>query len=127
MAAPTVLLIDDDMHFREAVAMRLERTRYRTLQAGDGATGLEAVRRHRPDLVLLDLMMHGADGIDFLRALRADETIRGTTVVAVTAASDRRLLAAAADLGIAGCLFKTTFTLDELSSFVAALAAPAAA
>jgi threonine synthase len=58
---------------------------YQILEARDGASGLEMVRREHPDLVLLDLMMPGMDGFEVLEALKADEELSKVPVVVITA------------------------------------------
>jgi threonine synthase len=58
---------------------------YQILEARDGASGLEMVRRERPDLVLLDLMMPGMDGFEVLEALKSDADLSNVPVVVITA------------------------------------------
>ena len=127
MTQRTILIVDDDALFRRPVVTRLRSAGYRTVEAADGARGLELAKRNRPDLVLLDLAMRPGNGVDFLRAFRNDGSLRHVPVVVVTAATDDLLLAAAGDVGVEGYLIKTSFTLDDLSSLVASLAGPAAA
>lgn len=127
MTQRTILIVDDDALFRRPVATRLRGAGYRTIEAADGARGLELAHRNRPDLVLLDLAMRPGNGVDFLRALRTNDSLRHVPVVVVTAATDDVLLEAAGDVGVEGYLIKTSFTLDDLSSLVASLAGPAAA
>ncbi|MFE6854432.1 two-component system response regulator CseB [Streptomyces sp. NPDC057674] len=66
----TVLLVEDDEVIRRSVAMALERYGYHVLVAGDGLTGLELFREGRHDLVLLDVMLPGLDGIGLCRRIR---------------------------------------------------------
>jgi CheY-like chemotaxis protein len=127
MNGRAILLIDDDPVIRRPVVARLARDGYRTIEACDGARGLELARRNRPALVLLDLAMAPMSGVDFLRALRGDERLKDTPVVVLTAATDPALLAAATELGVEELLIKTRFSLHELASLVASLAGPAAA
>ncbi len=65
---PTVLVVDDEPTARMALAARLKRLGYRVIEAGDGKAGLEALRRERPDLTILDWMMPEMDGTVLLRA-----------------------------------------------------------
>ncbi|GAA3364598.1 hypothetical protein GCM10017744_064020 [Streptomyces antimycoticus] len=66
----TVLLVEDDEVIRRSVAMALERYGYRVSTAGDGLTGLELFRGGRHDLLLLDVMLPGLDGIGLCRRIR---------------------------------------------------------
>jgi threonine synthase len=58
---------------------------YRILEADNGRDGLSLIRAYRPDLIILDLMMPELDGFAVLDALRADESLRATPVIVVTA------------------------------------------
>ncbi|MEO3807559.1 two-component system response regulator CseB [Sphaerisporangium sp. B11E5] len=70
-AAPVrVLLVEDDEVIRTTVAMALERYGYRVAVAGDGLAGLERFQEVRPDVMLLDVMLPGLDGIGLCRRIR---------------------------------------------------------
>ncbi|MEU2688697.1 response regulator transcription factor [Streptomyces hygroscopicus] len=66
----TILLVEDDEVIRRSVAMALERYGYRVTAAGDGLTGLEMFREGGHDLLLLDVMLPGLDGIGLCRRIR---------------------------------------------------------
>ncbi|WNF00769.1 response regulator transcription factor [Streptomyces luomodiensis] len=66
----TILLVEDDEVIRRSVAMALERYGYRVTTAGDGLTGLELFRDGGHDLLLLDVMLPGLDGIGLCRRIR---------------------------------------------------------
>ncbi|MEW9530914.1 two-component system response regulator CseB [Microbispora sp. NPDC049125] len=69
-APVTVLLVEDDEVIRTTVGMVLERYGYRVSTAGDGLTGLELLREQRHDVLLLDVMLPGLDGIGLCRKVR---------------------------------------------------------
>jgi DNA-binding response OmpR family regulator len=69
-AKGTVLVVDDEPTIVEIVGRYMERAGYETLQAGDGPEALRQAELHHPDLVVLDLMLPGIDGIEVLRRLR---------------------------------------------------------
>ncbi|WP_433514336.1 two-component system response regulator CseB [Nonomuraea sp. CA-143628] len=69
-APVTVLLVEDDEVIRKTVGMVLERYGYRVSTAGDGLTGLELFRDERHDVLLLDVMLPGLDGIGLCRQVR---------------------------------------------------------
>ena len=81
----TVLVIDDEPHVVAYLEMLLQDAGYRTISAGDGKTGLEAVKQQKPDLVCLDITMPEESGIRFYRKLREDPELAKTPVVVVTA------------------------------------------
>ena len=66
----TVLVIEDDRNTATLVALYLKREGFRVLTAGDGEAGLSLAERHRPNLVILDLMLPKADGWEVCRRLR---------------------------------------------------------
>jgi two-component system response regulator ResD len=72
----SVLVVDDEPTIAEVVARYLERAGYRTRVACDGAQALELVARQRPDLVVLDLMLPGVDGLEVMRRLREQDRER---------------------------------------------------
>ena len=67
----TVLVVDDEPIVREVVVRYLAREGHRTLEAGDGEAAKSAVERGNPDLVVLDVMLPGADGLEVCRWIRA--------------------------------------------------------
>ncbi len=92
----TVLVVDDDPKIRELVRLYLVRDGYRTLEAADGATALEVARSHRCDLVVLDLMLPGLDGLAVCRQLREEAD---TPIILLTARSGDADKVVGLDLG----------------------------
>ena len=80
----SVLLIDDDATSREALTDLLEEEGYEVLSAAGGEEGLETARRHRPDLLLLDMMMPGIDGVEVIRRIRSEPTLKRLRIIALT-------------------------------------------
>lgn len=68
--AATVLVVDDDPKIRDMLRLYLAREGYRMLEAADGPSALEIARTNRCDLVLLDVMLPGLDGLEVCRQLR---------------------------------------------------------
>lgn len=71
MSGELILLVDDEPNIIELAQMYLERDGYQVISAPDGGKALEAVERHRPALIVLDLMMPEIDGLEVCRTLRA--------------------------------------------------------
>ena len=80
-----VLIVEDNPAKLELMRYLLAASAHTVLVALDGPAGLQAARRERPDLILCDLQLPGYDGFELLRHLRADEALRSTPVLAVTA------------------------------------------
>jgi two-component system, OmpR family, alkaline phosphatase synthesis response regulator PhoP len=106
-----ILVIDDDSDIRDAVTEVLTFEGHEVFSAAEGEQGLVQCRLVRPDLILLDLMMPGMNGWDFLKALRRDEAMAGTPVVVVSA------LGRVPELPVSGFLPKP-FGLDALVALV---------
>jgi DNA-binding response OmpR family regulator len=106
-----VLIIDDDPDIRDAVTEVLTLDGHEVYSAAEGEQGLVRCRVVRPDLVLLDLMMPGMNGWDFLKSLRRDEELSRIPVVVVSA------LGRVPELPVSGFLPKP-FGLDALLSVV---------
>src|SRR5262245_47465205 len=88
MVKTTLLVIEDDPDIVELLRYNLEREGYRVMAATDGERGLAEAARHPPDLVLLDLMLPGIDGLEICRRLRGADGTRATPVLILTAKSE---------------------------------------
>ena len=85
MTNPTLLLIEDDKNIRELVAYNLEQEGFRILTAPRGDSGLETALRELPQLIILDLMLPGLDGLEVCKALKQNEKTRLTPIIMLTA------------------------------------------
>ena len=80
-----ILIVDDQSDIRRMIRITLGKA-FEVLEAEDGNTALEIVRRKQPDLVVLDVMMPGGtDGLQVLDAIRSDPQLMHTRVIMVTA------------------------------------------
>ena len=86
MNHPSVLVVDDDPDNREIIADILRYEGFEVSVAADGAGALCEVRRHKPGLVLLDLVLPGMDGWGVLDAIRADAALHDVPVLVMSAA-----------------------------------------
>ncbi len=82
-----VLVIDDEADVRLLYRVNLRQAGHEVLEADDGERGIEAARKHRPDAVVLDLMMPRFDGFEVLRVLRAEQASCEMPVLVLTADS----------------------------------------
>ena len=83
--APRVLVVDDDPALAEMLGIVLRGEGFEPFFVGDGAAALGAFRRDKPDVVLLDLMLPGTDGIEVCRQIRAES---GVPIIMLTAKGD---------------------------------------
>jgi DNA-binding response OmpR family regulator len=113
----TILLVDDHASVRTLVSDYLSEQGYKVLTASDGNEGLVVARRTRPDLVLLDIMMPGLDGLGFLQAYRRDHT---TPIILLTARVEETDKVIGLELGADDYITKP-FGMKELLARVRAL------
>ena len=88
-----LLIADDELGIRRLVRMTLESDQYEIIEAADAQEALGMARAHRPELVLLDVMMPKGTGFDVCRALKQDPETKDITVVMLTARSQKSDLA----------------------------------
>ena len=77
---PKILIVEDEEFLSDMYRMRFEQEGYAVVVASDGETGLELVKRERPDLVLLDLVLPGLDGFQVLAKIRKEPNLNKTKV-----------------------------------------------
>lgn len=85
--ARKVLVVDDELDMRTYISTLLETSGYRPLTAMDGKEGLEMARRHRPALIILDVMMPRESGITMYRDLKSDPETKDVPVIMLSALS----------------------------------------
>jgi len=88
MTRERVLVVEDEPDILEVIEHNLRREGYRVLTAADGSEGLRLARRDAPDLVLLDVMLPGLDGVEVCRRLKEDPLTRPIPIIMVTARGD---------------------------------------
>lgn len=79
-----ILIADDNRECREALRFLLEARGYTVYEASDGESAVRLARRTQPDLILMDIMMPGVNGLEATRRIRDERRIRKTRVVAVS-------------------------------------------
>ena len=85
----TILVVDDEPSIRALLQVTLENGEYTLLQAANGHEAVDLARRHRPDLMILDLMMPGElNGYDVCNRLKSEEGTRNIKILMLTARRD---------------------------------------
>ena len=118
---PRILVVDDDTNITAFLKRALAYEGYEVLIAADGASGLATARDFPPDLVVLDVMMPGLDGVEVARRLRAGESeTGGLPILMLTAKDDVSDRVQGLDAGADDYLVKP-FALEELTARIRAL------
>ena len=99
MASARVLVVEDEEDIADLIRYNLEAEGFRVACEGTGEGGLEAVRHDRPDIVLLDLMLPGLDGLGVCRALRADDDTVSIPIIMVSARGEESDIVKGLELG----------------------------
>jgi len=117
---PSILVVDDEEDLLELVRFNLARDGYAVTCVASGEEAIKAVRRSPPDLVVLDLMLPGIDGLEVCRRLKADPRSRDLPIVMLTAKGEERDVVAGLDRGADDYITKP-FSPRVLSARVKAL------
>ncbi|MBN1505428.1 MAG: response regulator transcription factor [Sedimentisphaerales bacterium] len=99
MAKELILVVDDEEDIRELVELNLGREGYRVLACDTGERALDLSRTKKPDLIVLDLMLPGVDGLEVCRRLKADPDTRQIPVVMLTAKGEEADIVAGLEIG----------------------------
>ena len=117
---PQVLVVEDEQNIRELVSLHLRLEHAVPVEAEDGRTALELARQRRFDLVILDLMLPGLDGLTVCRAIRKDSPNQSTPILMLTARREESDKVLGLDSGADDYLTKP-FGVRELMARVRAL------
>lgn len=118
MPEAEILLVEDDATIARFVELEFQHAGFTVRRAGDGRTALDAVAEKRPDLVVLDLMLPGMDGLDVAREMRSGDA--SLPILMLTARSETRDVVGGFEAGADDYLRKP-FEIPELLSRVRAL------
>jgi CheY-like chemotaxis protein len=86
----TVLVVDDEANIRRFLSHELKKRGYRVIQAAGGSRAIELARKHRPDLITLDVLMNGMSGFDATAVLKNDPETRDIPILIVSVVEDRK-------------------------------------
>jgi two-component system alkaline phosphatase synthesis response regulator PhoP len=99
MAKERILVVDDEEDILELVRYNLSKEGYQVRCVGSGEEALQVARDDRPDLIVLDLMLPGIDGLDVCKALKSDSRTSGIPVIMVTAKGEDADVVTGLELG----------------------------
>ena len=83
-----ILIVEDEANIRELIKFHLIKEGYNIIEAEDGLTALELVRKEKPDLIVLDLMLPGMDGMELCRSLKNKRELSSVAIIMLTAKSE---------------------------------------
>ncbi|PIP55490.1 MAG: response regulator [Candidatus Zambryskibacteria bacterium CG_4_9_14_3_um_filter_42_9] len=119
-----VLIIEDDTLLQDLLANKLADLRSHGLEVYpvfDGRKALEVTKKEKPDIIILDLMLPGVTGFEFLEALRKDEETKDSAVIVLSNLNQDSDKEKAMKLGVKEYLVKADISLDSVSEKIAEL------
>lgn len=90
MAKQTILVVDDERDLLDLIEYNLRKEGYAVLKAENGKEGIKIAKEHKPDLVLLDIMMPKMDGLEAVELMRKDDDLKRIPIIFLTARSDEK-------------------------------------
>ena len=120
MGKKVILTIDDELHIRELLEYNLRKAGYEVLGAETGEKGLEILKTAQVDLVLLDYMLPGMDGVEVLRRIRAGSDLSALPVIMLTAKGEEIDKVLGLEMGADDYISKP-FGIRELEARIKAL------
>ena len=115
----TILFIEDEAALQKALGDYLRESGHTVVPALDGEDGLRRLRRHRPDLILLDLIVPRLAGLEVLEQIRNDPKLHTIPVIVLTNIDSTESVEKAMALGAAAYLVKTNYSLEEVGAKIA--------
>ena len=110
----SILVVEDDYSLMNVLRKKLISVGFNVFEAANGEEGLDAVSKHRPDLILLDIIMPKMDGLTMLKKLREDEWGKKAKVILLTNLSDEEKVLKENDLGSFDYLVKSDWSLEDI-------------
>ncbi|MEO1021284.1 MAG: response regulator transcription factor [Bacteroidota bacterium] len=90
MSKQTILVVDDEKDLLDLIEYNLKKEGFDVLKAENGEQGIAVAKEHKPDLVLLDIMMPKMDGLEAVEVMRADDDLKRIPIIFLTARSDEK-------------------------------------
>lgn len=120
MRAKTILVVDDEEHIIELISYNLEKAGYAVVKADCGEKALEKLKDHQIDLLVLDWMLPGMDGIEVLKQIRRSSRFKKMPIILLTAKNDEISKVVGLEVGADDYLGKP-FSVHELLARIKAL------
>lgn len=109
-----ILIVEDDKFLRELISQKLTKEQYNVSEATDGEEGIKKIKKEKPDLVLLDLILPGIDGFEVLAQMKEDQSVTKIPVIILSNLGQREDIERGLKLGAVDYLVKAHFTPGEI-------------
>ncbi len=119
--AKKISVIEDDKFLRELIVQKLSNEGYDIIEAVDGEKGVESVKKEKPDLILLDLILPGIDGFEVLARIKSDPALSEIPVIILSNLGQKEDIERALKMGAVDYLIKAHFTPEEIINKINAI------
>ena len=109
-----IIIIEDDKFLLKAYEIKFKQSDFDVILATDGISGFELVEKEKPSLIILDLMLPGMNGFEFLKKIKSDEKLKNIPVIVVSNLGQKNDCEKAIKLGAKEFLIKTNYSLEEI-------------
>lgn len=109
-----ILIVEDEHDIREIYAEVLASAGYKVSQAADGEEGIQKIRNEHWDILLLDIMLPGKDGLKILKEIRENPEIKKGPIIALTNLNSENIIQEVFGSGADGYLIKSEITPDKI-------------
>ena len=110
----TILIIEDETALLYALEAELSYAGFQIMTATEGKDGLEKIKRFKPDLVVLDIMLPDIDGLEILKQIKEDPQMKSIPVIIVSNLEKKETVEKGLKLGAKEYIIKTQYTLEEV-------------
>ncbi len=112
---PVVVVVEDEGILLKALNIELLNAGYTVVSASEGESALKLIKKHKPDLVLLDLIMPGVDGFEVLADLKSDKQVKEIPVIILTNLAQEEDKKKVMKLGAADYFVKSNADLEKIT------------
>ena len=119
--ARTILIVEDDVALASLYKTELETKGHKVVHIAEGPDAIDAIRQNTPDLVLLDIMLPGKNGLEILQDMRSSEDLKETKVIMLTNFGNEENVSTALELGAIDYVMKYKITPSEMTDKIASL------
>ncbi|MDD4901632.1 MAG: response regulator [Patescibacteria group bacterium] len=116
-----ILIVEDEQALQDALKMKFEKEGVEVLTAGTGEEALEVLKKKRPVLISLDILLPKMNGLEVLKKIRADSRLRDLPVVVVSVSGGQEKIRQAFSLGIVDYLVKSEYKIENIVKKIMAI------
>lgn len=111
----TIVILEDDAALVKVLSQKLEKEKFTVISAVDGETGIRLIEEHKPDLIVLDIILPRKSGFEVMEAIREKPELASIPVVVLTNLEGKQDIQRMTELGVKYFLVKAEYSLEEVA------------